>query len=92
VAVIATVQEVLAGTVPDPVKPVLRDGTLQQNGPGGMAGADGDFDSMQPRNVVRHGRSVRTGTLPDGTRLVVRPLSVPTLEIDLPDGRNYVIR
>jgi hypothetical protein len=92
VAAGATLNEVLTGTVPDPDKPVLRDGTLQQNGAGGLVGANVDFDRMQPSNVTNHGKGVRTGTLYDGTHLVVRPLSVPTLEITVPNGRTYIIR
>jgi hypothetical protein len=89
------VGDVVAGSTPDPDKPVLKDGTFQQNKQGGMPQANSDFDSLNPQNVVDQGGDVRTGTLPDGTRVAVRTKSTPSLDINPPPGSSapdYVIR
>ena len=57
--------------------------------PGGMDAANGDFDGMKPLDVKPIGQGGRTGVLPDGRRVNVRPNSTdgrPTLEIQ--DGKN----
>ena len=87
-----TPQDVLKDATRDPKKPTLKDGTEQYNKPGGMPQADQDFDSMQPGNVQSQGGDVRTGTLSDGTQVVVRPQSVPSLEINPPSGTPSIIR
>ena len=58
--------------------------------PGGEAGANSDFDSMNPSNVKDIPGGGRTGQLPDGRTAVVRPGSSdgrPTLEIQSGRGR-----
>ena len=88
----ATPADVLAGSTPDADKPILKDGTLQQTKPGGMAAADADFDSMHPSKVDSRPAGVRIGNLDDGTQIIVRPKSVPSVEINPPTGPSYVIR
>ena len=87
-----TKEDVLKDAIRDPDKPTLKDGTEQYNKTGGMPAADTEFDAMQPGNVKTLGGGVRIGELGDGTQVVVRPRSVPSLEINPPNGPPVVIR
>ncbi|MFF8803051.1 MULTISPECIES: hypothetical protein [unclassified Methylobacterium] len=87
-----TKEDVLNDATRDPDKPTLKDGTEQYKKPGGMSAADADFDSMQPGNVKSPGGNVRIGELSDGTQVVVRPRSVPSLEINPPNAPPAIIR
>lgn len=73
--------------------------TSQHVRPGGMDQANTDFDSMKPTNVKQINTKAgagRTGTLPDGRSVTVRPGSSdgrPTLEVRNPaNGRGHEIR
>jgi hypothetical protein len=57
--------------------------------PGGLDAANDDFDGMKPLDVKPIGQGGRTGVLPDGRKVNVRPNSTdgrPTLEIQ--DGKS----
>ncbi len=77
---------------------VTKGKTTQHIDKGGMNQANKDFDSLNPSNVrtiqTKDGPG-RTGTLPDGKTVTVRPGSSdgrPTLEIRKPNGRGDEIR
>lgn len=77
---------------------VTKGKTTQHIKPGGVDAANADFDALAPTNVrditTRYGPG-RTGTLPDGRTVTVRPGSSdgrPTLEIRRPNGRGDEIR
>jgi RHS repeat-associated protein len=58
---------------------------------GGEAQANGDFDSLGPTNVKDRGNGLRTGELPGGRKINVRPTSTdgrPTVEIQ--QGKNSI--
>ncbi len=66
--------------------------------PGDFSQASKEFDSLNPSNVkdinTSYGQG-KTGTLPDGRTITVRPGSTdgrPTLEIRNPNGRGIEIR
>ncbi|MCU7866741.1 MAG: RHS repeat-associated core domain-containing protein, partial [Candidatus Thiodiazotropha sp. (ex Lucinoma borealis)] len=72
--------------------------TTQWEKDGGFDQANDDFDGLNPDNVrpinTKYGPS-RTGTLPDGRSVVVRPGSSdgrPTLEVRKPNGRGHEVR
>ena len=64
----------------------------------GRIRASSEFDLLKPSNVKDINTSYgagRTGTLPDGRTVTVRPGSTdgrPTLEIRYPNGRGIEIR
>ncbi len=87
-----TREDVLKDAKRDPKRPTLDDGSEQYVKPGGMPEADADFDAMNPRNVRSVSEKVRIGELGDGTQLVVRPLSKPSLEINPKSGTPVIIR
>ena len=76
--------------------------TLKQfSKPGGFKEANKDFDALKPKNVQNRGNDVRTGELPDGTKVIVRPGSSlgasrsgskPTLEFQPPKGAPTKVR
>jgi hypothetical protein len=52
---------------------------------GGMARATQEFEALNPAGIVERGNGLRTGTLPDGRTVGVRPFSKtgpPTIQID----------
>lgn len=61
-------------------------------GPGGRPQMDQQFDSLELHDVKEYDNGVRVGTLPDGRRVVARPMSTsdprPSLDIQRPDGRT----
>ena len=61
-------------------------------GPGGRPGMDQQFDALDLRDVKEYDNGVRVGTLPDGRRVVARPMSTsdqrPSLDLQRPDGRT----
>jgi RHS repeat-associated protein len=67
--------------------------TTQWEKPGGMPEANKDFDDKGPKDVVDLPGGGRTGTLPDGRPINVRPNSKdgrPTLEIQSGKNRDKV--
>ncbi|TSJ88236.1 hypothetical protein [Chitinimonas sp. BJB300] len=61
--------------------------------PGGIEEANRDFDGLKPSGVKDISNGGRTGVLPDGRRIVVRPNSNdgrPTVEIQDGRGRTKV--
>jgi hypothetical protein len=71
---------------PDPGKPRLKGGGFQIVKFGDMDSANQDFDRLVVHGIeVRRG-GVRVGTLSDGRRIIARPFSEPTLEIQT-DGK-----
>jgi RHS repeat-associated protein len=70
--------------VPDTTRDrITRGNTDIRTKPGNADTASGDFDSLNPTGVTDYGNGVRTGTLPDGRTIVVRPSrdGRPTIEI-----------
>jgi hypothetical protein len=68
-------------------------GANQFDKPGGMPQADSDFHDLTGGNSVDQGNGVRSGTLPDGSTISVRPTSSqgePTIQINPPDGSNPI--
>lgn len=87
-----TPEDIAAESEPDPDKPKLKDGGEQRVKKGGMDEANKDFDRLKPENVEDRGDGVRTGDLPDGRKVIVRPKSAPTLEIQSDGVPQYKIR
>jgi hypothetical protein len=90
-----SVDDILAGKTPGRV---TKGKTTQHIGKGGLSQANADFDALGPIDVkpinTVYGPG-RTGTLPDGRTVTVRPGSTdgrPTLEIRKPNGRGDEIR
>jgi hypothetical protein len=87
-----TAQKVIDSSKSHPAKRIVHGDSLQLQKSGGIGAADSDFDSMQPGHVKDYGNGVRTGVLEDGTQVVVRPRSQPTVEITPKVGQSYTIR
>jgi len=63
--------------------------------PGGVDQANKDFDALQPTDVKDLGNGLRTGTLPGGGTVSVRPQSSqgsPTIQVNRPGGKPVKIR
>ncbi|WP_156398904.1 hypothetical protein [Methylobacterium sp. Leaf469] len=87
-----TPDDVLSDATRDPEARTLKDSSEQYNKKCGMAEADADFDSMQPNNIISKPGGIRVGEIEGGTQVVVRPKSVPSLEINPTTGMPSVIR
>ncbi len=83
----ADVDDILADA-----QPGKADKSKQYAKPGGLEQANKDFDSLAGNSpVADHGGGVRSTTLPNGTRVSVRPNSTagkPTVEINPPKGQG----
>lgn len=70
--------------------------TIQVNKPGGLDGANNDFDEAVGNATIKdHGAGIRSSTLPDGSTISVRPNSTegsPTIQIDPLSGKSIKIR
>ena len=79
------------GAVPHSENPTTGSGTRQWEKPGGFDAANNDYDQMGVENSQDKGNGIRTGNLPNGDRVIVRPDSrsgEPTIEIQRPDGKR----
>ena len=82
------------------IRPVRSPKVKQYDKPGGFNQANEDFDSLRPSNVKPLPKGGRSGELPDGTKVSVRPSSTsrqggsgpPTLQANPPTGRPTKIR
>jgi hypothetical protein len=69
--------------------------TTQWEKPGDFDTANEDFDNYHPTDVRDRGDGVRTGTLPSGETIIVRPRSTdgrPTLQIQTKNSNGDVTR
>jgi len=68
-------------------------GSIQYDKPGGMPQAEQDFDDLTGGASITLPGGIRTGTLPDGSTISVRPQSSqgdPTIQINPADGSNPI--
>jgi RHS repeat-associated protein len=91
----ATVDDVLQEAIPGKIsKPGM--GSSQYRKPGGFSAANDDFDLLTDGLPVKnHPGGIRTATLPDTSKITVRPNSgqgLPTLEINPPVGNPIKVR
>jgi hypothetical protein len=88
-----TVEDVLVDAMKTPVQLSQRVDNWSKEG--GFERANKDFDSLKLNKVQDRGNGLRTGQLPDGTYVNVRPFSsgdLPTLEIQYNDKPTVKIR
>ena len=84
------VQNVLKDAIPGKVS-----SSRQFEKPGGAARAQADFAALEPTGVTTRPGGVQTGSLADGSTVIVRPTSssgAPTLEIQPLRGRGKPIK
>ena len=86
---------IIAGATLDTQNPLVKRGVPQFIADGNLSDAYRDFNVVATSNVQIKDDGVKIGTMKDGYTIVVRPLSVPSIDIRDPNNNNkllYTIR